>query len=430
MLTKRGIPVIAALVCGAAVAWSQASSPTTISDLVRLALERNKDLIAARQRLAEAQGLLRQAGVRLAPTLEITTSTGRPLGTPGESEYSAGYFYPIETGGKRQKRVSVAQLSSGLAEAEVAERSRQLSFEVRRRAADLLAVRRKQEVLDRQLDLNRESVRITRVRVEQGDAAPLEQQLLATELARVEAQSETFRGRAAAAVLEVQQAVGIAIPDALPTSEAERMTTSVLALKDLQQRALKGRPDLQAARLLEEQGAAEVTLARAQGKPDVTVSARYAHRNSFFDEQFVLSSAGTPTQLRDRDNIATFGVSVPLFTQRRNQGNVEAAVARERAARLRREYLETTVPLEIEAAYRRLVAAQRALALYERGVVDQSEKNLTVIRQAYTLGQLRVLDVLAEQRRLIDTQLAYIDAQTELRQAAAELMRAVGGDIQ
>jgi cobalt-zinc-cadmium efflux system outer membrane protein len=391
-------------------------------------LERNRDLIAARQRLAEAQGLLRQAGIRLAPTLEITTSTGRPLGTPGESEYSAGYFYPIETGGKRQKRVDVAQLNLGLAEAEVAERSRQLAFEVRRRAGDLFAAQRKQEAVERQLGINRESVRISAVRVEQGDAAPLEHQLLTTELARVEAQSETFRGRAAAAVLEVQQAVGFESP-ALHFNEAEVAIPPATALKDFQQQALKNRPDLRAARLLEEQGAAEVALAQSQAKPDVTVSARYAHRNSFFDEQFVLSAAGTATQLRDRDNIVTFGVSVPLFTQRRNQGNVEAATARERAARLRREYLEITVPLEVEAAYQRWTAAQRALALYERGVVNQSEKNLAVIRQAYTLGQLRVLDVLAEQRRLIDTQLAYIDAQTELKQAIAELMRAVGGDL-
>lgn len=430
MQTKRATPVVAALCFGAAVAWPQASEPAvTTSDLVQVALERNRDLLAARQRVAEAQGLLRQAGVRLAPTIEVNTSTGRPLGTRGESEYSAGYFYPIETGGKRPKRIAVSEIGVVLAEAEVAERSRQLSFEVRRRVADLVAARRKQDAVERLLGLNRESFRITKARVEQGDAAPLEQQLLATDLARAEAQQASFEGRAATAVLEVRQLVGGGEPAALEVTDQPAIPSDSIALGDLQERARANRPDLRAARLLEQQAAAELALTRAQGRPDVTVSARYVHRNSFFDEQFALSPSGTPIQLRDRDDVVTFGVSVPLFNQRRNRGNVEAAVARERSARLRREYLENTIPLEVEAAYRRWTAAQRTLNLFERGVVDQSEKNLLVIRQAYTLGQLRVLDVLTEQRRLIDTQLAYIDAQGELSQASAELMRAVGGNL-
>ena len=74
-------------------------------------------------------------------------------------------------------------------------------------------------------------------------------------------------------------------------------------------------------------------------------------------------------------------------------------------------------------------AAREALALFDHGIVDQSEKNLSVMRQATTLGQLRLIDVLNEQRRLIDTEMAYIDAQTELAQATAELEQAVGSDL-
>jgi cobalt-zinc-cadmium efflux system outer membrane protein len=65
----------------------------------------------------------------------------------------------------------------------------------------------------------------------------------------------------------------------------------------------------------------------------------------------------------------------------------------------------------------------------ETRVLGQSEKNLEVIRQAYQLGQFRLLDVLAEQRRVIETQLSYIDAQTEVAKLFAELERAVGGNI-
>lgn len=85
--------------------------------------------------------------------------------------------------------------------------------------------------------------------------------------------------------------------------------------------------------------------------------------------------------------------------------------------------------MEIENAYRRMEAAQQAVQLLATGVIEQSENNLKVIREAYNLGQLRALDVLNEQRRLVDTRLSYIDAQLEETQARIELERAVGGPI-
>lgn len=400
-----------------------------VDDLVRAALERNRDFLATQQRLTEAQGLLRQAGVRLAPALEINTTTGRPLGTRGEEQYEVGYFHPIETAGKRDKRIAVVEKTVALAQAEVDERARQLKFEVTKAYFEALAARRKQATIERLLTVDRESYRVTNVRVEEGDAAPLERQLLATEMARVEAQVATFAGRAEAAIVDLRRIVGLPSTDEIAVPTDFTLSIEDRSLGQWQERALTQRADLRAARLSEDQTLAEVTLERAQGVPNVTASVRYARRNSLFDDQLALSPAGVPVNLRDRDNVLTFGVAIPLFSGRRNRGNIEAATARENAAHLRREFLESTIPAEVEAAYRRVTAAQRTLDLFERGVIAQSERNLTVIREAYTLGQLRVLDVLNEQRRLIDTELAYIDAQSDFAQALAELERTTGGNL-
>src|SRR5439155_19707170 len=166
-------------------------------------------------------------------------------------------------------------------------------------------------------------------------------------------------------------------------------------------------------RILEEQAGAEATLARAEGRPDVTASVRYIRRHSQFD-QFVFNSAGSVVPLVDRDNILAFGLSVPVFTGNRTKGAVSAALSRKAASALQREYLESSIALEVEAAYRQWEAARRSVAIFASGVIGQSEKNLAVIRESYRLGQLRIIDVLNEQRRLIDTELAYIDAQLDL----------------
>ena len=406
------------------------SASVAVGDLVTRALTTNQNYLAARQQVEQARGLLRQAGVRLVATVEASGTTGRPLGTQGEEEYAVGYFYPLETGGKRTRRQRVAELGLALAEADLAERARQLGFEVQARYIDALAYQRKQEALERLLVANRETFRLTEARVREGDAAPLERDLLATDLGRVEAQRASLLGQAEAALLDLRRLVGLASTETLPLSDARGGPAQPpFEIAPLQQRAVQQRPDLRVVRLLADQGTADVALAEAEARPNVTLSARYARRYAQFDDQLGLTSSGARVPLRDRDDVVTFGVSVPLTRRSRNLGTIEAATAQATGARLRREYLERTIPLEIEAAYRRYTAAQRALTLFEQGVVTQSQRNLAVVREAYQLGQLRALDVLNEQRRVTDTELSYIDAQAELARARADLERAVGGSL-
>lgn len=402
--------------------------PRTTSELVQLALDRNRDLLAARQRTAEARGLLRQAGIRQSPTVEFEVGTGRPLGTHGEQDYSASYFQPFETAGKRGKRMAIGQSGVTMAEAEVAERARQLVFDVKMGIAEAQAAQAKKNALARVLTASQESHRLTMARVVEGDAAALEEQLLATEVARAEAQEATLAGRASSALLDLRRVIGASAAEPLALAPEAPLDRD-LVLNDLKARAVAARPDLLAARAGEEQTTGELALAHSESVPDLTASAKYTHRTSEFENLYGLTALGRPSLLFDRDNVLTLGVSIPVFAPSRNRGNVEAALARSTAARLHREHLEATIPDEVEAAYQRWMSARQTIALFRRGVIDQSETNLGVMRQAYTLGELRLLDVLNEQRRLIETELAYIDARTELTEAAADLERTVGTDL-
>ena len=425
----RPISAVGAILCVLSAPAQEISARQDVERLVDLAIERNRDLLATREKIQEAQAILRQAGVRPVPTLEVEGVTGRPLGTKGEEEYTAGYFYPLETSGKREKRMQVAQQAVALAEAEYEERLRSLKLEIRTREIDAIAEREKLAALGRISQVNRDAYRLTEARVQRGDAAALDQQLLAVENNRTEAQRLGTEGRSEAAMFELRRIVGLRADESAPVVESFPAPSSELDLSRLKQLGLDKRPDLQINRLLEKQGDAEIALTEALGKADITLSARYALRNSSFDNQFGVDAAGVRVPLRDRDNVVSVGVSIPLLNRRRNQGNLDAAISRERSARLRREYLEAAVPLEIEAAYRRWRAAKNALAVLNQSVVEQSAKNLEVIRQAYQLGQLRLLDVLNEQRRLLDTELSYIDAKAELARAEAELARAAGGNL-
>jgi outer membrane protein TolC len=78
-------------------------------DLVRRALAANGELSAARLDVERGRARLRQAGLRPNPTLDFEQTTGRFTGSPVESQTSIGVALPLELGGKRARRIELAQ---------------------------------------------------------------------------------------------------------------------------------------------------------------------------------------------------------------------------------------------------------------------------------------------------------------------------------
>lgn len=408
-----------------AAAQQPSSTLKTVDDLVRTGIANNGDLAAARERIAEAQGLARQARVRPSPVLDLTGDTGKPLGTIGDEQYGGTVSQSIETFGKRAKRSHASDLSVAIAEADLAQRSEELAFEIRTTYAELTADRNKLKLLDGLIDLNRRLLNLTEARVKEGDVARLEASLIKVEISRTEIGRRSAQSRLTSNELELRRLTGL--DGSVPLPDAELLVPAVPSLDLLEKQAIENRADLNSARLEEDRLKAGIALARAEAMPDVTVSAGYSRENSQFDGLFAFNSAGALSPIRDRMNVLSFGVSIPLRTSHSGAGNLQAATARASGGRLRREYLEKNIPLEVESAYQRLTAATDSLQTLKSGVLDPSTNNLSIIEEAYKLGQLRMLDVLNEQRRLVDAQMAYIDAQADAARSWAELERAIGG---
>ncbi|GAA3771664.1 TolC family protein [Terriglobus aquaticus] len=406
---------------------AQQPGPSTVDDLVRMGLAQNKDVLSIRERIGEAQGAVRQAGVRPAPTINLNGVTGKPLGTLGQEQYGGNYTQPIETFGKRAKRIEVAGFGIGQAEAELQERSAELAFQIRSAVAERLAEQQKLKLLDDLASANQDALRLTEARVREGDVAALEANLLRVEVNRGVVLKVSAQGRLVVAESNLRKLVGLRADQPLPQVAPETQGTETLdALKT---RALESRADLRTALLRSDQNRASIALAKANARPDVSLSAGYSRQYSLFEGLFGQTVTGALAPINEQIDLLTFGVSIPLRTSRSGAGDVQAAAARSSGAQLETEYLRRSIPLEVEAAYQRWKAAQASLDLLRTGVVEPSTSNLTVIREAYKLGQLRLLDVLNEQRRLVDTELAYIDAQADASRGWAEVERAIGGNL-
>ena len=149
---------------------------------------------------------------------------------------------------------------------------------------------------------------------------------------------------------------------------------------------------------------------------------RYSHSRSVFEN----TPVGT---LNDIDHLLTAGVSIEIPVRNRNQGEVAAAKGEKEQARYRREFVEAMVKRDVALAFNRYRAAAQSLAIYGGQILPRAEQNLRTIRTAYNLGELQVLDVVAEQRRLIESQTQYNAALREYYVSLAELERAIGAPL-
>jgi len=397
---------------------------TSAEELVKMALDANKGFLASRKQIDEAQGLLQQAGLRPNPTLQTNVLSGPAVGNTGEGEISVSYSHTFELGGKRDKRVNVASFSLKVTERTTADLERQLRADVKARYAEALSAERNLATVRTLLSITEQTYRISEARRAEGEGPALDVRLIDVERNRLRSEELLLDSQRQRSILELKVLAGIDTEDDLHLKDDETPTAAT-PTADFIERALKERPDIQAARANEQKATAEAELARAEGVPNITGSIGYTNSRSRFP-QFGTTPSGALSRVSDNDNLLAVGISIPLPVRDRNQGNIYAAESRSAQARLRRQFLEQAAKREIEAALTRYRAALRARELFDSRINQQAEENLKVVRASYDLGETRLTDVLIEQRRLIETKKAYNEVVKEYQLSLIELERLAG----
>jgi cobalt-zinc-cadmium efflux system outer membrane protein len=391
-------------------------------DVVRYGLAHNGELLAARQMIAEAQGHLRQAGLRANPMVEGSYQQGV---TSTDRNVTIGAELPLELGGRREARVGVATREVEVREAELADFERKLAADVRMKYGEAIAAARNLKFTEELLGLGRESYRLVKARVESGKTAPLEQNLVLVEVGRVDVMRINFESKTELALFDLKKSIGMQPGEPLRLRGEFELPRQPSSLGEGIRDAVKLRPDLRAARAAENLALAQMEQARVEGKVDASLFANYERMNFGYSIRG-FNSDGALVPVTGVFNYVAGGVKLTLPLRNKNQGSIDAARADLEAARNRREFAEVVVRNEVTASFARLERARAALGVYRDSVLGQAERNIEVIRQTYTLGQKSLLDYINEQRRFIDVETGYTDLLKEYFDSLVEMERAAG----
>ena len=398
----------------------------TVEKLVELGGSRRADLLAARQRLAIAEGRLQQAKLRPNPTLDGEIGSPRFLGGEAESNLSIGITQVFESGGKHSKRVAVAELELLQIRAEVSGFERQLTAGIRRSYTNAIAAARQLDILEKLIAADEEIVRVSEARLKEGDVAPLDVNLVHVESDRLKVQAVNTRSELETQLINLKTLTGANLVDSLKLApQANRPPRLDLGLKELTEIALRERADLQAARIGEQLGAARINLAKSNGIPNIAGSIRYSRNKQIIDFPPSLGVSPFP----QTDSELTFGVSVDIPIFNRNRGEIASASGERIQAQRAREFLEASIKRDVAIAYRQYRAAAESLVLYSTQILPRSEANLQTVRSAYGFGEFSVFEVVNEQRRLTENVTGYNQSLRDYYNALTELETALGAAL-
>ena len=398
--------LVAALLFVPRVAAAQTTPPDalTLEAALARALQANQVLVAARLERPVAIAGVDLAGERLNPDVVYEAAKETP-------RQSIGATFPIELGGKRRRRVGLAEAGVASADAQFA----QVAFDVRSlvRAAyfALVGANRRVTLAEDLRGLAARAHDAAQARFTAGDVPRIE--VIQTELAQIEADNEATaeRGEALALTAELNLLLGQA--PSTPLTLVDDLTAGALPpVADAVALAEQSSVTLALIdRKLDEQSA-RIELARTLRTPDVTAGATYT-----FD--------AAPEF--DHGWRALVGVTVPLLTRH------AAAVVLENAAlaRLQAERAAEAASLRaaVTAALARASAARERLTRSVADSVPRADEVDRMAQDSYRSGQTGLVPLLQALQFTRDVRRRGLDAGLDYQRALADLERAIGAPL-
>jgi len=216
------------------------------------------------------------------------------------------------------------------------------------------------------------------------------------------------RGTLAVTLGQTAELPFILAPEPIP-AEVPALTAR---MADLMAEAVRQRPDLAAAQAQRDSAEADITVARAQGKPSITVGAMHT-----FNYQ-----QGVPNLDYNQVGI---NVTVPLFTGFNVTYGVRQAQAALQSREANLDQVGLSVTLDVWNGYYTLDSANQQLTA-TAALIKTAEENEQVALGRYRAGVGSIVDVLTAQAGAANARTVRINAELGWKVARAQLALALG----
>jgi cobalt-zinc-cadmium efflux system outer membrane protein len=385
---------------------SPPTTPLTLSAALDRAMTANPALLAARARKAIGTAGVAIAGERLNPEGRVEFDRDTP-----HQAYTLAI--PLELGGRRSRRIELAEASMRTVDAEVAQLIAETRNEVRRAYFDRVAAEARLVLL---ADLQTISARVrdaASVRFDAGSAPRLE--LLQAELVLAQAENDTAgaRGTLAAARTQFNALLGYALETSTTLAPADFQIQITFEAAMARAKAESAELALLDRRIAEQR--ARIAVAKALQTPDVT------------PEGSITRGFGPDAEFQTGWKAAV-AVSIPIFTRHKAGVALEQAALTQLTAE--RRAAESRIAGAVASAIEIADGLRQQYVRYRDQILPQALQVENMAADAYRLGQTGIAAYLQALQATRDVRIRALQAETELVAALADLERAMGAPLQ
>ena len=347
--------------------------------------------------------------------IQLTPSQGvwRPL---AGATISPNLSYLHERRHKRELRLESTQDATKIAVSGQADLERTLLFNVRQafiqtlqEKAVLSLARENLSYYDHVLDVNRD-------RYKAGAIAQVDLDRLEIQRVQYESDLQTAEVNLRTAKIQLLALLNDRTPvEQFDVTGPFDFSDQVVALDQVRQIALDGRPDLREALQTVEKAKTDHRLAVANGSTDPTFASWWTHNPSFnnpFDHEALGASVSVPLRIFDRNQGEKLRTQLDIG---RSESLTEAARAQ--------------VFSDVDSAHATVTSTVTLLGPYKARYLQQASRIRDTISFSYQHGSASLLDFLNAQADYRSVQLSYLNLVASYLEAANQLNMAVGREV-
>lgn len=384
------------------------SATLTLNELVRLVLQHNPTIHAARSSREAAAAAVTTAAARPNPRLEAAwgRNGARLPGVSSGSVGSWGVAQWVENPNLRSARVAAASFGQTASLHGITVSTHDLVAQTRVRGFEHMLRKDEARAAGDALQLLEQIQARVKVRVASGEAARYEIIKADAEVINARQKLQTAELQVEQSVLALNRLAGGHLPARWVMSDTLYDMLETPSMTHLQQSAMQHNPELKALQAEVDRRAARVREVQAERWPGLEL--RYG-------------------QVRDpevRQNLLTVSVPIPLLDQR--AGPVREATAELQRAQTLLEGRRAELAQQLQQAWKSLEIARVRVNALSSGAVREAEAALRVAEAAYRFGERGILDVLDAQRLLRQVNADLLDARFQVRAAGVELDHLAG----
>ncbi len=373
-------------------------------------------MLVARAELERGQAAVDGASVVLQRNAVAGAAAGPRIAEGARAvDFTVWLAQPIEIAGERKQRRRTATKFQELTAKELEETQWLVHREVHAAFHTALVARERWHLGKKLLVSTEELLSVAQKRLRAGDISPLQVRLAEGELAQARQTALKAERGYRSAQLELAELSGWP-PDPLPEPVGDLdEPRRAPAIKELLSLALRQHPGIAARATAVEEAEARVRLENREAWPKPTLGVTYTRESL--------------PNVRIHEHIIQGTIALPIpFSQRNQQGRAHA-----RADLAVRQAEQQAFGQALRARLTRAAMAVDAdanrIAAYGTDILPAFEGNLSLLRRAFELGEVDLLQVLVARERLLRIQQDALTAHQDYYRDVAALEAEVGTEV-